>query len=262
MTLLINLSSCDYELSPWQTDVDCPGRTLSENLAWLSEIEATKRPNSRYRVALIGDPQQFPGDLELTIKAINIRQNIDFIILLGDLVETGVKPEFEWACKALNLSRKPIIPVIGNHDALSYGKDIWLKIFGEFDYSFSYLGTKFVAYNDNQYEFENVPDRQWIATEAEKDQPEDWNYLIGMSHIPPWGRDPELGSFMANLGYDITLHAHRHRFQYVENSGNGMPYFVTADTQEVKFAILTVEEEGLTIEQCEPECIEVATIHK
>lgn len=257
--IIMTLVSCDYELSPWHTDVYCPGRTVDENLVWLKQIERSKTVGSPFKVAVLGDPQQFPGDLELVIQRINKNPHIDFILLLGDIAETGVKPEFEWACAALNKTQKPIIPVIGNHDALSFGKEIWRNIFGEFDFSFSYLGTKFIAYNDNQYEFEDVPNRDWLSTEAQVEDGEVRLHTIGMSHIPPWGRDPDLDHYLADQGYNLMLHAHLHRFDYRPNQNVGLPQFVTADTQEVKFAVLTISENQIAIEQCEPECFEIVT---
>lgn len=249
------LASCNYELSPWETDVNCPNRSVTDNLAWLKTVEQEKQLGDTFKVAVIGDPQQFPQDLEETIDALNEMDDIDFILLLGDLVETGVKQEFEWTCKALSHTNKPIMPVVGNHDALSYGKDIWLATFGEFNYSFSYLGTKFIAYNDNQYEFKDVPDRDYLAQQAALDDGEIRNHTIGMSHIAPWGRDPDLSEYLESVGFEHMLHAHTHKFSYYQKSGVNLPHFITASTQDVKFAIMTVTPQALNIEECDPVCL-------
>ncbi|MBU2882925.1 metallophosphoesterase [Psychrosphaera sp. B3R10] len=249
------LVGCDYELSPWQTDVYCPGQSVDENLALIKQIEQTKQIGDSFKVALLGDPQQFPEDFDETIKLLNTYAEVDFIILLGDLVETGLKQEFEWTCKAMNHSNKPIIPVIGNHDSLSYGVDIWLQTFGEYDFTFSYLGTKFVAYNDNQYEFEDVPDLDWLEQASAISDDETRLHTIGMSHIEPWGRAPDLSQFLAKNGFDQMLHAHKHKFAYYQREEVGLPHFITADTQDVKFAIMTVTPDTITIEQCDPVCL-------
>ena len=257
--LAMIISGCEFDLSPWETDVDCPNLSVEENLAWLKTIEAQHSASDTYKVAVIGDPQQFPGDLEDTIKTINAMDDVHFILLLGDVVETGIEKEYEWACTALNQTEKPIISVIGNHDALSYGKQIWLKVFGEFDFSFHYLGSKYIGYNDNQYEFHDAPDKDWLAAQGALAENETRLHTIGMSHIEPWGNAPGLSAFLKDNGYTHMLHAHRHKFDYFQEQDVGLPHFVTADTQDVKFAVMTVSPESITMEQCDPVCLD-ATI--
>lgn len=252
--LTLGLTGCQFDLSPWETDVDCPNMGLEQNLAWLQELEDQKRIGDDFKVAVIGDPQQYPGDLETTIETINRKSDVDFVLLLGDVVETGIEKEYEWACKALNKTDKPIISVIGNHDALSYGKVIWEKIFGSFDYSFNYLGTKFIAYNDNQYEFENVPNRNWLANQAAIEDSETRIHTIGMSHIQPWHNEPDLSAFLKSNGFDHMLHAHEHRFDYWQEADVELPHFITADTRDVKFGIMSVTKDNISMETCAPEC--------
>lgn len=256
LCLTLFLASCEFDLSPWETDVDCPNMSIDENLAWLSEIEKNFTADDTYKVAVIGDPQQFPGDLEQTIERLNKMDEVHFVLLLGDVVETGIEKEYEWSCKALNKTTKPIISVIGNHDALSYGQRIWQKIFGDLDFSFHYLGSKFIAYNDNQYEFDNVPDREWLAEQALLEEDETRLHTIGMSHIEPWGNDANLSSFLKENGYSHMLHAHRHKFDYYQEQDVELPHFVTADTQDVKFALMTVSPDSITMQQCDPVCLE------
>lgn len=252
------LQGCQFDLSPWETDVDCPNMSIEQNIMWLQTIEQ-QGYKAEFKAAVIGDPQQYPGDLEETIKTINQRQDIDFVLLLGDLVETGIEKEYEWACKALNKTKKPIISVIGNHDSLSYGKSIWQDVFGPFDFSFSYQGVKFIGYNDNKYEFENVPDRNWLAKQAQIQEGENRRYTIGMSHIQPWKNDISLSGFLKQSGYDHMLHAHNHKFSYWQLASVGLPHFVTADTREKKFAVMTVNDNGIVLEQCQQTC-EVAQL--
>ena len=80
-----------------------------------------------------------------------------------------------------------------------------------------------------------------------------------MSHIEPWGNAPDLSAFLKDNGYTHMLHAHRHKFDYFQEQDVGLPHFVTADTQDVKFAVMTVSPESITMEQCDPVCLD-ATI--
>ena len=92
---VIALSGCEYELSPWETDPHCPGVSVEENLARLAAFEESIGKVDSYRVAIIGDPQQYPGAFEDTIEYINTLEDVHFTLVVGDLAETGVKAEFE-----------------------------------------------------------------------------------------------------------------------------------------------------------------------
>ncbi|GHB79337.1 phosphoesterase [Psychrosphaera saromensis] len=255
ITMLV--ASCKFDISPWETDVGCATLNLEKNLAWLSEIEQASPDQDSFSVAVIGDPQQYPGDLELTVKKINNIDKIDFIVLLGDLAETGVEKEYEWTCKAASHSTKPILAVIGNHDGLAYGPVIWLETIGPYDYSFTYKNTKFVAYNDNKYEFEDVPDKEWLEDEASIAIGEVRNHTIGMSHIEPWDSEPTLTDDLKSFGFDHMFHAHNHKFDYWQKTEVQLPHFITANTLDVKYGIANITPDAISIEQCEPECTTV-----
>jgi len=253
----ILVSSCRFEISPWETDVSCDTLNLETNLSWLAEIEQASLNKTSFSVAVIGDPQQYPGDLERTVKEINNIDKVDFILLLGDLAETGVEKEFEWTCKAASHSTKPILSVIGNHDGLAYGPVIWLATIGPYDYSFTYKNTKFIAYNDNKYEFEDVPDKEWLAEEAAIAPDEVRFHTIGMSHIEPWDSEPTLTDDLKSFGYDHMFHAHNHKFTYWQKTDVQLPHFITANTLDIKYGIANITPEAISIEQCESECVTV-----
>ncbi len=249
------LSGCKYAMSPWETDVDCPGMWVPDNIARIQQLEAQQGVKDSFKVAVMGDPQMRPEDVQDAIEVINKRDDIDFIFLIGDLVEIGIKQEYEWTCKALSHSNKPIISVIGNHDSLSYGKEIWLKTFGPFDFSFTYQNTKFIAYNDNKYEFENVPDPLWLKQEADLEEGEIRNHTIGVSHIAPWDEQLELSLYLKFLNFDHMLHAHNHRFDFWQLQNVMLPHYVVSDVRDTQFGIMTVFPTSITMENCDPACV-------
>ena len=248
-------AACQYALSPWETDVYCPGVSIEENIHLLSIMEQRQGPKDYFKVAVVGDPQQWPEDLQKVVKIVNRDTSIDFMLLIGDLVETGIKQEFEWTCKALSHLDKPVISVIGNHDALSYGKKIWREVFGPYDYSFTYQGTKFIAYNDNKYEFNNVPNRDWLAEQVTLNEGEIRIHTIGVSHIAPWDNDLDLSQHLKDSGYDHMLHAHISRFDYWQLTETQLPHYIVASTKEKKYAIMTVYSNSIYMENCDPQCV-------
>ena len=258
---VITLAGCEYELSPWETDAHCPGVSVEENLARLAAFEeANSKPDS-FKVAIIGDPQQYPGAFEDTIKHINtLGDEVHFILLVGDLAETGIKAEFEWMCKAMSKSNIPIIPVIGNHDSISFGKDIWLDTFGEFDFYFTYFNTRFVAYNDNQYEFGEAPDREWLreSAEAVAEDGQPVEHIIGVSHVPPWDDNLGFDAHMSDSGYELTIHGHESSFDYWEREDVGLPHYITTQNRDPGFGMLTVyagADMPLQVDNCSRDCL-------
>lgn len=264
-TALILLTACQYALSPWEKDLDCPQLWVPDNIARIQAIEESSGIKDHFKVAVLGDPQMYPESLQDTVEILDDNDEIDFIFLLGDLVEIGIKQEYEWICKALSHTSKPIISVIGNHDSLSYGKEIWLENIGPYDFSFTYQNTKFIAYNDNKYEFENVPDRSWLANEAAVADGETRHHTIGASHIAPWDTDLQLSEFLMGEGFDHMIHAHQHRFDYWQLLEVGLPHYIVADVRDVNFGIITIYPNSnipITIENCTPDCLPAAIRNK
>ena len=261
--LVMALSACEYELSPWQTDAHCPGLSISQNTAELMAFEQTTGARDFYQVALISDPQQYAGSLEDTINLINHMSQVDFILVLGDLAQSGVKAEFEWMCTALAKAHVPVFAVIGNHDGLSFGEEIWQDIFGPLNFSFTYQNSRFVAYNDNKYEFKDVPDRDWLAQQAKITEGEKRVLTIAASHIAPWDTDLGFEEHLALSGYNLTLHGHWHLFSYWQNAQLGISHHVTSDNRGTRFGLLSIYSDGsFELENCEPECITVTASNR
>ncbi|MEY8204231.1 MAG: metallophosphoesterase [Bermanella sp.] len=256
LLLAVLLAGCQYELSPWQTDAHCPGVSVEENLAKLAAFEQSIGKVDYYQVAIIGDPQQYPGSFESTIKHVNNLDDVHFILLVGDLAETGVKAEFEWMCKAMSKSNKPIISVIGNHDSLSFGKDIWLDVFGPYDFAFTYQNSRFVAYNDNKYEFDDVPDRDWLAAQAAPIVDQPWDHVIGVSHIPPWEADIGFDAHLKENDFELTVHGHESSFDHWQWQDDLLPHYITTQNRDPGFGMLSVYP-GLPLElsDCTRECV-------
>jgi putative phosphoesterase len=63
------------------------------------------------------------------IEQIN-KLNPDYILHLGDITEEGTKEDYELAKKLLSKIKKPIIYIIGNHDARNVGYELFSEYFG------------------------------------------------------------------------------------------------------------------------------------
>lgn len=249
LSVMLILSGCDYEISPWATDANCSNKVSIEyNINRLAEYEAQVGVKDTYQIAVLSDPQSYPGAFEKVIKHVNTLPEVDFILLNGDLADTGIKAEFEWVCEVMEKAKQPIFAVIGNHDALAFGTDIWAEYFGPEDYSFTYQNSKFIAYNDNKYEFANVPDRDWLAQQTQGHETRD--YTMVFSHIAPWDTDLALSQELKDMGVDLGLHGHVHRFDYWQLTAVQLPHYEATFTKDESFGLLSINPSGYTLENC------------
>lgn len=174
--------------SPYEANVDS-FKVSDKNL---SKLLATKNLKSlaktySYKVAVISDTHDYYDGLDKQINYINTKNNFDFVIITGDLSNVGLVSEFLETKKRLDKLTVPYLTTSGNHDLLIDGEKIYERVFGSDTYSFNYQNTKFVLYNNNNWESSSqVPDLYWLEKELTTN---DQSYLIVLSHIAP--NDPD-----------------------------------------------------------------------
>lgn len=72
-----------------------------------------------------------------------------------------MKKEYEWAVDILSKLDIPYVGLIGNHDVIGNGDQVFNKLFGEENFSFIVRDVKFVCLNTNAIEYDYshpVPD--------------------------------------------------------------------------------------------------------
>lgn len=253
----IYIASCGY--SPWETEIDCHDYYL-DNLQRLKQIEAATPGQLAFGVALLSDFHNELSDIKSTVDRINQRNDVDFALILGDLTDQGLAFEFEWACKALADLKVPRFYVIGNHDSISFGKDIFRENFAPFDYAFTYKDVKFILYNDNAYEFPGTPDYPFLEKEAAVQAGEIRRKTIGVSHIPPVAdvhtetEAAELRLFLYNYNFNLTLHGHHNNFFYWLDEF-GIHHYVTSKIDGGNYGMLFVSvDDELSLQNCMGPC--------
>lgn len=233
-----------WEFSPNQSfDHDSPRDLNKKNLARLAESV----PDDTIVIAFVGDSQRFYDNLDGFVRKANSIENMDFVLLAGDISDFGLLQEFEWVYESFSKLKKPFIGIVGNHDVVANGENAFKKMFGELNESFIYDSVKFILHNTNSREYlgNNVPDLVWLTHELEQ-RPDVKNYVT-VSHVPPFDADfnPDLTTPYATLfqetpGFLISLHGHVHQHRDYYPYGNNIRYLTSHSFDQRSFVLLKI----------------------
>ncbi|MFA8436235.1 MAG: metallophosphoesterase [Marinifilaceae bacterium] len=251
--LLGAIPGCDlpFEYSPYDVVVENKYKDLTnKNLAKLKELDTG---SSQFKFALITDNHTFYDEFEETVKALNKRDDIDFVIHGGDLTLSALHKEFTWFNEIMEKLNKPFLTVIGNHDHLSNGNQIYQKSFGPNNYTFTFNRCKFVMFDNNIWENKNSdPDFEWFKQNLKNDN--NYDHVIPVSHIPPWGDQYNYGNsivfnqIMEENDIKLSIHGHTHKF-YHGKKYDKVDYLVGDDIADKNYLVISINEKDYSIER-------------
>lgn len=126
-TLLTACDLIDYHPYDGRLDSDTSREINPTNI---ERIEKVCEGKDTIRFIFMGDTQRSYNETEDFVKYVNQLDSIDFIIHGGDYTEFGLKKEFEWNDDILSKLKVPYVGLIGNHDVIGNGDQVFRKIFG------------------------------------------------------------------------------------------------------------------------------------
>jgi len=244
---VITISCNKFEYSPNQK-FDRNSRT-DLNAKNLDKLYKASTTDDTLRFILTGDTQRSYDQARDLIKVANTDfPKLDFVLLNGDISDFGLLQEMKWVTDIYENLHAPYITIIGNHDLVANGMDIYKKMFGELNFTFTYKKVKFICHDTNSREYQfngKVPDLDWISKELQTNT--DVNAIIGVAHIPPrsFDFDPALKEPYEILlnnepKFIASLHSHENTNDIVYPIPNGVPFIVSNAVTNRQFLYVEV----------------------
>lgn len=204
------LVGCDpFEYHPYDARLDKKYKDINNKN--IRRIEAADRHDDTVRFIFMGDSQRWYDETEDFVKSANQRDDIDFVVHGGDISDFGMKKEFCWIHDIMSKLKVPYVAIIGNHDHLGTGGEIYKTMYGELNFSFVYGGIKFVCLNTNALEFDYstpVPDFEFIQQEIADSVSREYHSTIAMMHTQP-------GNVVFNNNVKLVFHEYLKRFRHL-----------------------------------------------
>lgn len=205
------------------------------NPGHLSQIDKSRKT---FSFIFFADNQGSERIFQQLIEAVN-RQEALFLIDGGDLVAIGSNKNYAFFLQQAAGFNKPLLTVVGNHDAYYGGRDFYKKFLGAFDYSFSVAESYFIILDNNR--IKGLEEAQWKWLEAELIKSRQYRWRFVFMHIPLY--DPRYGSYASGHSvknpdtarrlnalfdaYGVTMVFTGHIHGYFRGTWNKTPYIIS-----------------------------------
>lgn len=250
------LMACEdvFQVHPY--DVHIKGET-NINTHHIAEIEARCKNKDTLRIAFISDTHCWYSRAKDEVASVNSRADLDFVIHLGDLTDTGTTKEFTWTREILDKLHVPYIALIGNHDFLGTGDQTYEMMFGPMDFSFIVSRIKFVCLNTNATEYDYVaavPNFDFMEQEATTETAH-FDRTILLMHAPPYSDQFNNNVVKAFQRYThifprlmFCVYGHNHLQAADEIYRDGIVYYGVDCAEHRNYCIFTLTPDGYEYE--------------
>ncbi|ABS26565.1 metallophosphoesterase [Anaeromyxobacter sp. Fw109-5] len=244
VAVLVAGAAC-LQYSPHEVRLDSHERDLHERA--LATLRAAP-PVQPLRFAVVGDTQMQFEDAEDAVRALKARDDLAFVVQVGDFTHWGLADEFRIMNRIFRELPVPYFVVVGIHDLLGTGRLVYEEMFGPLNFAFTHGGVRFALLDSNsrEYDFDGtVPDLAWLAEQLAPSPEHDRAVVI--SHAPPDNPDfdPDLRAdyfrVLREGGATLSLHGHSHVYQAARDGGVEV---VTADDVAGRSYLVVTAAEG------------------
>ena len=252
--IVLMLSGC-FDTHPY--DVDFDGEKHA-NERQIKEIEQRYADQDTLRIAFISDTHLWHSDARDEVDAINRRGDIDFVMHLGDLTDTGTSKEFEWSRDIFGRLHAPYVVLMGNHDFLGTGNQTYSLMFGAMDFSFIAARVKFVCLNTCATEYDYmaaVPNFDFMEDQFVKDSTR-FDRTVVLMHAAPYSdqfNNNVCKAFRRYLDYFPGLmccvYGHDHHGGVNDIYGDGLNFYAVDCAEHRNYLIMTINPDGYEMEE-------------
>ena len=254
-TVVLSVAGCDYvEYHPYDTDIDGARNIHAKNCPRIEEI---CRGKDTIRFAMISDTQRHYDETERAVELINQRGDIDFVVNGGDVSDFGMKREMMWMRDIMARFKMPYICLLGNHDCLGTGEEVFRQIWGPENFSFTAGNIRFICLNTNALEFDYarpIPDFEFMRKELEN-TPEEATRTIFAMHVRPTEFqfnnnvndvfEERIQEFPDPL---FCIFGHEHHWIEEDIFGDGLMYYGCPCIEQRNYLVFTITPDGYSYE--------------
>lgn len=208
------------------------------------------------RFVFMGDTQRYYDETADFVKHVNRRSDIDFVIHGGDITDFGMSKEYRWVHDIMKKLKVPYVAIVGNHDLVGHGKEVYQDMYGDLNFSFVFNHTRFIFLNTNALEFDYgtpVPDFYYMIQFID-DRPEVTQTIVAMHSQPTSEQFNNNSKLMFNHVIEqynhplFCLHAHSHRLMVNDFFNNGINYYCCEAMEDRSYMVFTVTDGGYDYE--------------
>jgi len=256
LVLSIFLISCEKTFTYNANEIKIEEKDKNQNTKNL-ELLQSKGQKDSFCFVVISDTQRFYEELDDFVKKINSYPDISFVVLNGDMTDFGLRSEYLWISDRLQKLSFPFLVVIGNHDMLGNGRELYKQMYGPENFGFSFSGYKFIVLNSNSQEVGHngsLPDTTWLKQELSATPSQQKIFIL--SHLAPFSGDFDRSleqpyvKMLANNGNVIySIHGHEDISYLGQPYGPPVNYLVVNSINNRSFVLIKVNKINIEVEK-------------
>lgn len=255
LLLFLVLGGCDevFDYHPNAVRLDETEQNLTQK--YLDEL-GSGTPGDTIRLVLMGDTQRFYDHIQDFVNSASQQENIDFMLHCGDISDFGMTQEFRWVHSLLQALPFPYLTVIGNHDLLANGAQVYETMYGPRNYYFDYNGIRFLMTDTNSREYGfvgTVPDLNWMSSSLQL--PDSIYQAVVVGHVPPFDYDfdkaleEDFVNVLRNNNVELSLFGHLHNSDIFHPYGDDIDMVVTNSMKGRSYYIVQIWKEGHNVQE-------------